>query len=296
MTTITRTSERPFQLLARFLKGWEVLKGYPLTLLSGMIVVLFFFMALLGPVVAPYGYAEIALENRLLPPALKYLCGTDQFGRDILSRILIGSRDVLVLSGSGTLLAVFLGLTLGLFSGYRGGLFDEIVMRLLDAVFSIPPLLFALLLLGAVGSSRINIVIVLGIRFSPIVARVVRSIVLDTKTKEYVEAAKMRGECTAYIVFREILPSVLPSLIVEVCIRFSYSIFLIASLGFLGLGIQPPAPDWGMMVGEARNWIRVAPWMMMFPAMAVAILVISVNLMADGLGNILQIRALGERR
>jgi peptide/nickel transport system permease protein len=261
-----------------------------------MIVVFFFFMALLGSVVAPYGYAEIALENRLLPPSLKYLCGTDQFGRDILSRILVGSRDVLALSGSGTLLAVFLGLTLGLFSGYRGGLFDEIVMRLLDAVFSIPPLLFALLLLGIVGSSRINIVIVLGIRFSPIVARVVRSIVLDTKTKEYVEAAKMRGESTAYIVFREILPSVFPALTVEVCIRFSYSIFLVASLGFLGLGIQPPAPDWGMMVGEARDWIRVAPWMMMFPAMAVAILVISVNLMADGLGSMLQVRALGERR
>jgi peptide/nickel transport system permease protein len=139
-------------------------------------------------------------------------------------------------------------------------------------------------------------VIVLGIRFSPIVARVVRSIVLDTKTKEYVEAAKMRGESTAYIVFREILPSVFPALTVEVCIRFSYSIFLVASLGFLGLGIQPPAPDWGMMVGEARDWIRVAPWMMMFPAMAVAILVISVNLMADGLGSMLQVRALGERR
>jgi peptide/nickel transport system permease protein len=213
--------------------------------------------------------------------------GTDQFGRDIFSRVLVGSRDVFIVAGSGTALAVLLGLFLGLLAGYAGGLFDEGAMRFVDILLSIPPLLLAMIILGTVGPSRINVILVVGLLYIPMVARVVRSVVLDVKTREYVEAAKLRGESRNYIMFREILPNVLPSLAVEASMRFAYAIFLVASLGFLGLGVQPPSPDWGMMVGEARTFFTQAPWVLLYPAMTIAFLVVGIAFMSDGLRRML---------
>jgi len=257
--------------------------------LIGFSIVLFFlFMAIFGPWVAPYGYAEQIPADRLQTPSSKHWLGTDQYGRDILSRILVGSRDVYLVAGSGSALAVLMGLTVGLFSGYLGGLLDEIVMRLLDVLLAIPPLLLAMVMLGTVGPSRLNIVLIVGFLRFPSVARVVRSVVLDLKTREFVEAAKLRGETTLYVLFREILPNVLPPLAVEASMRFSYAIFLVASLGFLGLGVQPPSPDWGLMVGEARDWFAQARWILLFPAGAVAVLVIGVGFVSDGLRRVLQ--------
>jgi peptide/nickel transport system permease protein len=223
----------------------------------------------------------------LQPASSEHWFGTDQFGRDIFSRILTGSRDVFTIAGSGTLLAVLLGLTLGMVSGYLGGAVDEIVMRFMDVLLSIPPLLLAMIILGTVGPSRLNIVLVVGFLYIPMVSRVVRSVVLDIKTREFIEAAKMRGENNGYILFREILPNVLPPLAVEASMRFSYSIFLVASLGFLGLGVQPPSPDWGMMVSEARTWFNLAPWVLLYPAGTIAVLVVGVAFMSDGLRRML---------
>lgn len=263
------------------------LRRYPATAIGATIVGFFLLMAIIGTWVAPYGYADQKLSERLQPPSAQHILGTDQFGRDILSRILIGSRDVFIVAGSGTVLAVLLGLTLGLLAGYYGGLIDDVAMRLVDVLLALPPLLLAMIILGSLGPSRANVVFVVGFLYIPMVARVVRSVVLDLKTRQFVEAARLRGERSAYIMFREILPNVLPPLAVEASMRFSYAIFLVASLGFLGLGVQPPSPDWGLMVGEARTYFQQAGWVLLFPAGAIALLVVGVGFLSDGLRRML---------
>lgn len=282
-TTQTLIATRPGRLAVT----WRRLRRYPATLLGFAIVGLFLLMAVIGPLVAPYKYSDQVLADRLQPASAEHILGTDQFGRDIFSRILVGSRDVFVVAGSGTLVAVLLGLTLGLLSGYYGGLFDEIAMRLVDVLLAVPPLLLAMIILGTLGPSRINVILVVGFLYIPMVARVVRSVVLDLKTRQFIEAAKLRGEGNAYIMFREMLPNVLPPLAVEASMRFSYAIFLVASLGFLGLGVQPPSPDWGLMVGEARNYFTQAQWVLLFPAGAIALLVVGVGFVSDGLRRML---------
>jgi len=266
---------------------WRRLRRYPATAIGATIVGFFLLMAVIGTWVAPYGYADQKLSERLQPPSAQHILGTDQFGRDILSRILIGSRDVFIVAGSGTVLAVLLGLTLGLLAGYYCGLIDDIAMRLVDVLLALPPLLLAMIILGSLGPSRANVVFVVGFLYIPMVARVVRSVVLDLKTRQFVEAARLRGERSAYIMFRELLPNVLPPLAVEASMRFSYAIFLVASLGFLGLGVQPPSPDWGLMVGEARTYFQQAGWVLLFPAGAIALLVVGVGFLSDGLRRML---------
>lgn len=256
--------------------------------LVGLIIFCFFLvLALLGPLVAPYDYQAQDAKQRLQSPAVDHPFGTDQFGRDILSRIIVGTRNIFLLGGVGTILAVLAGTAIGLASGYAGGLTDEVVMRLLDVLLSFPSLLLALVLLSSVGPSNINLVLVVAILYTPMIARVVRSMVLDLKTKEFVEAARVRGERRSYILFREILPNSLPPLLVEASMRFSYSIFLVASLGFLGLGVQPPSPDWGLQINEARNFFTIAPWTLLFPAGAIAVLVVATSLMSDGLRQVM---------
>ncbi len=271
----------------RFAARWRQLGRYPATLIGFFIVVFFLLMAVIGPWVAPYGYSDQVMAERFQPPSRHHLLGTDRFGRDVFSRILVGSRDVYIVAGSGALLAVLCGLTLGLIAGYFGGLVDEILMRLIDVLLAIPPLLLAMIVLFTLGSSRINVILVVGFLYIPMVSRVVRSVVLDLKTRQFVEAAKLRGESSLYIMFREIFPNVLPPLAVEASMRFSYAIFLVASLGFLGLGVQPPSPDWGLMVGEARNYFSQAKWALLAPAGAVATLVVGVGFMSDGLRRML---------
>ena len=263
------------------------LRRYPTTLIGFFIVGTFAFLAIFAPVIAPYPYTQQIAEDRLQTPSAKHWLGTDQFGRDIFSRILVGSRDVFVVAGSGTLFAVLLGLSIGLISAYEGGIVDETVMRLLDVLISIPPLMLAMVILAALGPSRLNVIIVVGFLYIPMVARVVRSLVLDLKTREFVESARLRGESNSYIMFREIMPNVLPALAVESSMRFTYAIFLVASLGFLGLGVQPPTPDWGLMVGEARDWFTQARWILLYPAGAIALLVVGLGFFSDGLRRIL---------
>lgn len=272
---------------SRWAAAWRRLRRVPATLIGMGIVGFFLLMAVFGSWVAPYGFSEQITQDRLQPPSAAHWFGTDQYGRDIFSRILVGSRDVFLVAGSATALAVILGLSLGLLSGFYGRWFDEIAMRFMDVLLSIPALLLAMVVLGTIGPSRVNVVLVVGFLYIPMVSRVVRSVVLDLKTREFVEAARLRGESKPYIMFREILPNVLPPLAVEASMRFAYSIFLVASLGFLGLGVQPPAPDWGLMVNEARTWFDQAPWILLFPAGTIAFLVVGVAFLSDGLRRIL---------
>jgi peptide/nickel transport system permease protein len=252
------------------------------------IVLAFVLIALLGASLAPYSLNQQIAGATLQPPSPDHWFGTDQLGRDVFSRVLYGAGDILLMAGLGTLLSVLLGTTIGLFSGYKGGIWDEAIMRLFDSLLSVPAMLLALLLLGSLSSSNESVLIVLVVVYTPIVARVVRSVVLSVKDLAYVRAARVQGESLPWILVRAILPATFPALAVESALRFSYAIFLIASLGFLGIGFQPPSANWGMMVSDARQLATSAPWALFFPAGAIAIIVIGVNLFADGLKRISQ--------
>ena len=258
-------------------------------------------LALIGPLLAPYSATDFHLpptyptEHRLSPPSSIYLLGTDQFGRDVLSRVMSGATSIIVVSASGAILGILLGTIVGMSSGYKGGKVDEVVMRVMDGLMSFPSLLLALVVLTTLGSrappvewvapvwEHILIVVTIGVVFMPWVARVLRSITLSLTAQEFVLSARLCGESAGYIIFREILPNALPVLGVEASVRLSYSILLVSSLGFLGMGVQPPSPDWGLMIAEGRQFIGSAPWVALAPAGAVASLVVGMNLLADGI-------------
>jgi peptide/nickel transport system permease protein len=260
----------------------------PTSAIGTTLVALFLLLALVGPWFAPYGPTEQILADRSQAPGAAHWFGTDRLGRDVFSRVVAGARDIFLLAGGGTALAVLLGTATGLVTATLGGWWEEVTFRLYDTLLAMPALLLAMLLLGTLGPSRASVLGVIAIAYTPIVARVVRSVVLSVKTREWVAAARMQGETLPWILTREILPSVLPALAVEAALRFSYAIFLVASLGFLGVGVQPPNPDWGLMVSEARDYVYLTPWSLIFPAAAISLLVISVNLAADGLGRALR--------
>jgi peptide/nickel transport system permease protein len=245
-------------------------------------------VAALAPSIAPYGLNQQIADDARQPPSRLHYFGTDHLGRDVFSRVVLGTREVLALAGSGSLIAVILGTTFGLVAGYLGGVVDELLMRLFDSLLAIPALLLALLLLGTIGSSTLSVIIVIVVIYTPIVTRVARSVVISVRSMAFVEVAQTQGEPLHQILFGEILPSVVPAMAVEASMRFSYAIFLIASLGFLGIGVQPPSPNWGLMVNEARDFVRQTPWALYVPSGAIALLVIGVNLMADGLKRALQ--------
>jgi peptide/nickel transport system permease protein len=288
MTTVPQSVEsartpRIARFLATPLNFVRQLAQYPLSLLGTVIVVGFVLLALFGPSLAPYPYDEIIRGSARQPPSPAFPLGTDKLGRDVFSRIIWGAREIIVIPGIATAISVVLGTSVGLFVGYFGGWVDELVSRALDTLLAIPALVLALVMLATLGPSPVGIIIVIVLLYVPIVTRVIRSSALNVRASGFIEAARLRGESTAYILFREMLPSVLPALTVEAALRFSYAIFLTASLGFLGLGVQPPSPDWGRMVNEARLNYSNTPWALWFPAGAIAVLVIGVNLMADGL-------------
>ncbi len=275
----------------RFLLFFQKLMQRPAHAFGTLIFLFFLILAIFGPWIAPYGANEQIVQDVRQAPSALHWFGTDHLARDVFSRIILGARDVIFLAGLGTVLSVLIGSSLGMISGYRGGRFDEILMRLLDSLLSIPALMLALLLLGTFGPSRQSVLFVIVIVYIPIVARVVRSVVLTVKNRGYIEAARIQGESTSRILFREIFPAVIPALTVESALRFSYAIFLASSLGFLGVGVQPPSPDWGLMVKEARDSLSQTPWALYFPALSISMLVISVNLLADGLKNAFQLKS-----
>jgi peptide/nickel transport system permease protein len=248
------------------------------------VVALYIFVAVFGGLLAPFSPVDFNMTAVLKPPSWVHPFGTDGFGRDVLSRVLTGARSILMLATLSTAFGVATGSALGLVSGYRGGLVDEALMRLVDILLALPGLLLAMLILTSLGSSPINLVLAIAIVFVPKSARVARSAVAPLRRLGYVEAARLRGTGWLSIVFRELLPNVQGELAVEFCLRFAYALLLISSLGFLGFGVQPPAPDWGLMISEARGIVMIAPWIVLFPALAIGIIVVAINVLADGLG------------
>ncbi|MEY4227193.1 MAG: hypothetical protein RL190_1950, partial [Actinomycetota bacterium] len=219
-----------------------------------------------------------------VPPGGTNILGTDQLGRDVLSRVIIGARDVLIAAPICATIGVGLGTLLGMLMGYYRGWLDDSLGRVIEAFLALPVPLVALLALAALGSSTTTVVLTVGIFFTPIVARTVRAAVLAERENDYVQAAKLRGENGLYIMFREILPNITGPIVVEFTVRIGYAVFTIAFLSFLGVGIQPPTPDWGLMVSEEYALIIGGYWWVtVFPALAIASLVIAVNLVADAL-------------
>jgi peptide/nickel transport system permease protein len=256
----------------------------------GLTVVLFWVCcAIFGPALLTQDPYKDDLMNALAPPSAAHWFGTDQIGRDIFSRIIAGARPILSVAPIATLLATVCGTTLGLITGYAGGWLDAILSRLLDVILALPLIVVALLVLVALGPSSINVTIVIALVFIPIIARTVRAAVQSECRLDYVPAAQLRDERALHIMFVEILPNILPPILVEVTVRLGYAIFTVASLSFLGFGIQPPSPDWGLTIAENYGLIVGGyGWTVGFAALATASLVVGVNLLAEGLQDALK--------
>ncbi|MBA3429853.1 MAG: ABC transporter permease [Actinobacteria bacterium] len=255
------------------------------TVLVGFFVLLFWItFAILGDRITPYDPIFDQTPDVLASPSWSHWFGTDTLGRDVLSRVLAGSRDILLVAPAATLLGTVLGTVLGLVIGYFRGLVDDVVSRVIDAVLVMPVILTGVVVITALGSrSPVVVTILIGIVFAPLVARTVRAAVLAEGQLDYVQAAQLRGEKAPYVMFKEILPNVMPPIVVEFTVRLGYAIFAVAGLTFIGLGIQPPSPDWAVQVFEYYSYVDPYWWTTLFPASAIASLVIAVNLIADGI-------------
>ncbi len=258
------------------------LLGSRSALIGLAIILVWTFIALAAPVISPY--SPNAMPGKALEwPGRSHWLGTDQLGRDIMSRLFWGTRVVLVLAPSAVLVGLLVGVTLGLVSGYSGGWVDMLIMRVSDVLISFPALLIYILIIASVGPSAIVVVVAVAVAAIPAVTRITRGLALAERPKDYVSAARLRGERRGYILFREILPNVSGPIIVDTCIRVGYAVMEIGALGFLGLGMPPPAPDWGRMINEGRPWMLAMPWVVLSPMAALSTLVIALNLLADGI-------------
>ena len=255
---------------------------------GGVIICFWIVCAVAGNLIAPHDPLAVHSASTLASPTNGHPFGTDKFGRDVLSRVIVGSRDILTVAPLATLVGVVCGTFIGLLMGYFLGLIDMVVGRGLEAVLALPTVVVALLGLAAFGPSGLTVTLVIGFIFTPYVARTVRTGVLAEREQEYVEAARARGENAAHIMGIEILPNVLALVLVEATVRLGYAIFAVATLSFIGFGIQPPSPDWGLSMAENYGLINGGYWWpTIFPALAIATLVVGVNLVADGVGEAL---------
>lgn len=254
------------------------------------LVAVVIFMAAFANLIAPHDPYTIRQDHRLLGPSTFYPLGTDEFGRDILSRIIYGSRISLEVGLISVVIALIVGGLAGLVSGYAGGWTDTIISRLLDILFAFPEILLAIALLAVLGADLKNVMIAIGIVYTPSFARIVRGPVMAVRSQEYVEASRVIGASVWRTMFRHVLPNVTAPLIVQSTIAFSFAILTEAALSFLGLGAQPPEPSWGAMLNAGKRFVEIAPWMAVFPGVAIMIAVLGFNLLGDWLQDVLDPR------
>jgi peptide/nickel transport system permease protein len=266
---------------------WRGLKSAPPTALFGMTVITFYLLvAIFAPLLAPYGEAEI-FDMSYAPWSDEFMFGTDQLGRDILSRLIYGAQNTIGIAVATTLLAFLIGGSLGLAAAISRNWLDLLLSRSVDVLMAIPSLIFALMLLSMFGSNATNLIIIIAILDSTRVFRITRAVALNVVVMEFVEAAKLRGEGMGWIMRREILPNIMPPLVAEFGLRFCFVFLTIAALSFLGVGIQPPTADWGSMVRETAGLIQFAEYDLtaaltpMLPAAAIALLTVAVNFVVD---------------
>jgi peptide/nickel transport system permease protein len=271
-------------------------RGLPASLVvGGTIVLALVVIAALAQWIAPYPYDQMHVRDRFSPPNLHYLAGTDEYGRDVFSRLLFGSQLSLALGTTATLISMAVGVPLGLIAGYRRGVTDEAVMRVLDVMMAFPPIMLVLLILAVTPPSLMKTAIAIGVLAVAPIARVTRSGTLDLMSGEFIEAARARGERLRYMLMRELLPNVWPVLMVEASLRVVFAVLLGAVLSFLGFGVQPPAADWGLMISNGRAFVDTAPWISLAPGIAMSITVIGISLVGDGLREVLDPKIGGRR-
>ena len=270
------------------LPPWRLLLRRPTFLVGAAILLFWVICAIFGNAIAPHDPLAQQLLATNQPPSAAHWFGTDQLGRDVFSRIIVGVRYILLISLLATVLGTVLGTAIGLVMGYLGGVADIVVGRLIEAVLAFPLVVLAFLFVVALGTSPPVIIFVVGFVFTPIIARTVRSAVLVESQLDYLSSARLLGEKPAYIMFTEITPNVLPTVLVEFTVRLGYAIFTIAALSFLGFGIQPPTPDWGADI--AANYVTLGAgywWQTLFAALAIASLVIAINLVTDSIEQVI---------
>jgi peptide/nickel transport system permease protein len=259
------------------------------TFVVGAVILVFWVLdAIFWRAVVPHDPLAVGPIDTLKSPSGSHLFGTDNLGRDVFSRVLAGSSTVLVIAPAATLLGLVGGTIVGLVTGFYRGWVDDVVSRVVDAFLAFPLIVIAVLVLASLGRDTRNIILVIGIIFTPLIARTVRSAVLVEREREYVAAARLRGERGIRIMLWEILPNITGPILVEATVRLAYAIFTAASISFLGLGLQDPSPDWGLQIANGRAYLQVGWWMVIFPAAALATLVVGVNLVADGLKRVVE--------
>ena len=258
-----------------------------LAVISAVVILLFILAAIFAPVLTPYTYSEMDLMQRLSPPSAAHLLGTDEGGRDILTRMLYGSRVSLLVGVVPTLLSMALGAVLGILAGFHGGKTEAVIMRLADIMLAFPSMLLAMVIMYTLGEGLINVFLTLALVNWATVARIVRSETLQLKKSEYVEAARVIGVSRTAIILRHIFPNCLPTLIVLFTLQVPSSILTESSLSFLGLGIQPPDASWGLMVNAGRQYLYNAPWLSFVPSIAIMLIVLAFNFLGDGLRDVL---------
>jgi peptide/nickel transport system permease protein len=271
-------------------EGLRRLLATPQGRIGGALVTLVGLVALAGPALAPLNPETFHFGDRFASPGAQFWLGADQFGRDILSRLLHGARATVLMAAFASVLAAAFGAVIGAGSAFLGGWADDAIMRIVDAVMAIPSLLLALLIVTVLGAGPEKALLAIALASTPGMARVARSTALTVRKQDYVAAARARGEGAGYIVLHEMLPNVAAPIIIEATIRVAFAVMLIATLSFLGLGAQPPSSEWGLMIAEARSYMFQSPWMIVWPGFAIALTAIGFNLLGDGLRDALNPR------
>ena len=273
-------SEKP---ISRSREIWQTLIANRLAVVGLVVLGLLILTAIFAETIAPYGINEIDIANRLTGPSGAHWFGTDELGRDVMSRVIIASRVSLQVGFIAVGFALLAGVPIGLLAGYYRGATDSILMRLMDILFSFPAILLAIAILAVLGPGLRNAMIAIGLVYTPIFARITRGSVMVVAEEVYIRAARSLGAGDARIIFRHILPNVGAPIIVQTTLSLAFAILSEAALSFLGLGVQPPNPAWGRMLSEGRNFFEQAPWMGIFPGLAILVTVMAFNFVGDGL-------------
>ena len=281
MTTTANTEE------SGRLSSWRLLARNPVTLVSALVLVVVAVVAVTANWIAPYGINNVDVPNALRPPSGSHWFGTDELGRDVLSRILVATQASMQIAVISVAFAVVVGVTVGVVAGYRGGWLDTVLMRVVDVMFAFPVLLLALAVVAILGPGVTTTILAIGIVYTPIFARVARASTLGVRTEPYVSVSRAMGAGDLYILGRHILPNIAGPLIVQTSLSLAFAILSEAALSFLGLGIQPPQPSLGRMIFDSQGFVTLAWWMAVFPGAAIFVIVLAFNLFGDGLRDVL---------